>query len=219
MSATPELVKRYGLQPAEMDPDPREGDWVRYADYESALLAAEARVNEVEAVVREVCLIENNEDGEDGAAYICINDNGDPFIEAETLGEAVKGIVQAWEWCQRKSEAAEARLREVEAEREKFREQISKLVDDINGFYPRNQAILEESLALRAERDALVPLARFGMASLDDNTENYGPSAELDHAASFGVFTRITHNDGGVSWDDTPATTQARAILAREAGK
>lgn len=69
------------------------------------LAAATEGIAAVERVVREhACPVVNSEDGE--SRYVCFNENADPIIEADTLADAVRGIVRCWNQMEERLAAA-----------------------------------------------------------------------------------------------------------------
>jgi hypothetical protein len=85
---------------------------MRYAA-EEYLLDARKERDAIEVAVRKLCPLDNNEgyEDEDGDAvvYRCMNEDGDAFIEAESLAEAVEGMFASYD---RVCEAFEAKCEE-----------------------------------------------------------------------------------------------------------
>lgn len=100
--------------------------------------------------------------------------------------------------------AAEARVREVEAERDAIADNCARAS---SGWI----AATADFERLRAERDALVPLARVGLF-LRDKLLAGVTNTDLREHLVWCLEEWVVAIDG----EDTPRTTKARAILARE---
>lgn len=138
----------------------------------------------VEEVVRrpEVCPFENTEEGE--AKYVCIGEDGDPIIEADTLAEAVAGVVACW-----------GRLQE------QYEERVGKLTEENRGYRENNIETNKMRIAAEAQRDALkgvvTKLIECGMA--------YRAAHDLQGDGS---------HEAGYAWDQMRrAEESARAAL------
>lgn len=129
-----------------------------------------------------------------------------------------------------------ARLREVELERDEWKAAYNGAKtwhagreESLTGQLATLRAELREVkewlmarnaalIAMEAERDALAPLARFGWEMLEQ--ERYGGvwSEQVQQCAvRLGVIEEPGAMDDSDPWPLTERTTQARAILAREA--
>ena len=58
-----------------------------------ALVTLREEHGRIEAVIRSVFPVENSEDGD--PLYVCMNENGDVWMEADTLADAVEQLVGA----------------------------------------------------------------------------------------------------------------------------
>lgn len=69
-------------------------------DNSQVIAALTAEVEAIEAAVREVCPLSDNEGYEDEDAgavvYRCIGEDGDPLIETESRAEVIRGLLGLW---------------------------------------------------------------------------------------------------------------------------
>jgi len=93
----------------------------------------------IEVAVRKLCPFDNNEGYEDEdegrVMYRCINEDGDAFIETESLAEAVEGIVASYD---RVCEAFEAKCEETHrltAEVQRLRGVVRDVVESFEAMH------------------------------------------------------------------------------------
>jgi hypothetical protein len=56
-----------------------------------------------------------DDDGRPAPKFVCLNEDGDPIIEAETVAEVINGMAECWSAMQERLERKEARVTELEA--------------------------------------------------------------------------------------------------------